>query len=473
MSLWQRLQARFQRLSGRSRAVGMFFATSVLTRGIGISCQLIQVPIVMRVLGPEAFGLWMTLTSVGFVLTFADFGMGQGAQNKLAEAFAAGRDDVARELWSSTLAFFGAMAALLAAAVFVVTRTVDFTALFNLSDPAVQAQARAAATVTLFLYCLNFPLALAQRLAYSRQQGWMHNIAQSIGGVGALAGVVLATQLHWQLPGIIAAALTPLLLANAGLLTLQLHRLGWLDVRLVSWRGDRIRELLGLGAFFGIQQVQLMLLISLPQLVISTALGAAAVTPYNLTQRLFNLFAVIQNAFMLPLWPAYSDAKARGEFGWIRRTLFFSLRATALCTILPMAIGACVALPVLRFWAGPTAPLPSVSLVALLFCWNALLFIQQPFGYLLAGLSEVRRLTGYAVASTVLCAVLMHFLVHAFAQDGVVLGLIVGFLPFLLFGNIAEVMRVLRAIPGRPTPEVHPNPVPPMAENSVNSPAQT
>jgi O-antigen/teichoic acid export membrane protein len=455
--LFSFLPARLRRLSGRSRAVGLFFATSVAARVVGISCQLFQVPIAMGVLGSEAFGLWMTLTGIGFMITFADFGIGQGAQNKLAEAFAAGDGEQARELWRTTLVFFAGLGLILAAIAAVVVRTIDFTALFNLVDPVVQAEARRAVAVTLFLFCLNFPLGLAQRLAYSRQQGWMHNLAQAAGGLGALGGIIIAAHEHWSLPGIIASTLLPVLFANAVLLTVQLRQLGWLEWERPRCRGPVLRELLGLGAYFGIQQVQLILMMSLPQIVISTSMGAAAVTPYNLAQRLFNLFAVIQNAFMLPLWPAYSDAKVRGDYGWIRRTPRWSLGATFGLTLLPMALGAAFAHPILSLWVGAHADLPSSALVWLLFLWNALIFLEQPFGYLLAGMSEVRRLTFYAVISTLASTVLMFVLVGPHGREGVVLGMALGFLPFLIFGNITEIVRVFRAMPGHsvpPTPDL-------------------
>jgi O-antigen/teichoic acid export membrane protein len=449
MNLIPLVRERLSRLSGRSRAVGMFFATSLAARGLGIICQLLQVPVAVRFLGPEAFGLWMALTSISFVITFADFGVGQGAQNKLAEAFAAGRLDEARDLWGSTLTFLGVVGAGLAAAVLLVAPRLDYTGLFHLVDPGARAQAGAAVTVMLCLFCLNFPLGLAQRLAYSRQQGWMHNLAQGAAAVGALAGVVLAAHLRWGLAGIIVAAQAPLLLANAGLLGLLLAQLGWLNLRSMRGRRSTMRQLLGLGAYFGVQQMLLTLMISLPPIMISTCLGAAAVTPYNLTQRLFNFFAIIQNAFMLPLWPAYSDAKARGEFGWIRRTLFFSLRATIFCTILPMTLGALLAPRLIALWVGANAPLPSPALIWALFLWNAATFLQQPFGYLLAGLSEVRRLTFYAGVSALASGALMEFAVRRYGPAGAVVGLLAGYLPFLIIGNIAETIRVLRRHPDR------------------------
>lgn len=443
ISLFKR---RFARLSGRSKAVSAFFATSLASRAIGIACQLAQVPIAVKALGPEAFGLWMALTSIGWMITFADFGVGQGAQNRLAEAFAAEDEKLARELCASALVFLGCAGLALAAVLLLAARAIDFTALFHLADPVVQRQARGTVEIALLLFCANFPLGLAQRLAYSRQQGWMHNISQAISGVGSLAGVIIAAHGHWQLAGYMAAAQLPLVLSNAGLLVFQFAQLGWFDLRGMRCRRETMRGLLKLGAYFGVQQVHLVLLVSLPQVIISTSLGAVAVTPFNLAQRIFNLFAVIQNAFMLPLWPAYSDAKARGDFRWIRRTLSFSIAATLCCTIAPMALGAMFARPILNAWVRNQTALPSESLIWLLFAWNALIFFQQPFGYLLAGMSEVRRLTFFAAASAAISAALMYVWVHRYAQEGVVWGMIVGFMPYLLLGNIAEVIRLFRGI---------------------------
>jgi O-antigen/teichoic acid export membrane protein len=468
MSLLESIRLRIGGLSGRSKTVGLFVATSLGARAVGICCQMFQIPIAVKALGQEAFGLWMTITGVGFMLTFADFGMGQGAQNKLAEAFASGGTDRARDLFGSVAAFLALVGVVLAGVVACVVPAFNFTTLFHLTAPDVQMEASRAITVSLLLFCLGFPLGLAQRLAYSRQLGWMHNIAQGAGGIGSLLGVVLAAHFHKGLVEFITGAQVPGILANAVLLSIQLVQLGWFKLRLIRWRWETIRELLGLGAYFGIGQVQNILMNSLPQVIISTCLGAAAVTPYNLAQRLFNLFAIIQNAFMLPLWPAYTEAKARGEFGWIRRTLVRSLRATGLFTILPMAFGALFAQRLLRLWVGGHTALPSVTLIWLLFFWNALGFFQQCFGYLLAGVSEMRRLTVYSLLSTGLIAGMMLLFVHRLGREGVVIAMIVGFMPYLVIGNVVETIRYLRRI-HRPNEaaDVMPETVPSAVERQV------
>jgi hypothetical protein len=85
-----------------------------------------------------------------------------------------------------------------------------------------------------------------------------------------------------------------------------------------------------------------------------------------------------------------------------------------------------------------------------LFFWNALGYLQQCFGYMLAGVSEMKRLTIYSLLSTGLIAGLMALFVHPFGRDGVVTAMIIGFMPYLILGNIVESMRYFRRV-HRPT----------------------
>jgi O-antigen/teichoic acid export membrane protein len=204
-----------------------------------------------------------------------------------------------------------------------------------------------------------------------------------------------------------------------------------------------------------VQQVLSLVLFSLPPVIISSQLGAAAVTPYNLVQRLFNLFAMVQNAFLLPLWPAWSQARARGEFEWMRKALHHAVRATLLGCIAPLLLLAGSAPLIIKLWVGAAA-VPPASLIWLLAAWNALTFLQQPYLFLLVAVSEMRRTAVYCALSAVLSTGLMFALARPLGVGGVVLGLVLGSLPFNFAGNVLAARRYLRA----PLPLAAPNPVP-------------
>jgi len=431
------------------RAIAMFFVTSLAARVVGIACQLLQVPIVVKTLGAEAFGLWMTFVTLAGLVTFADLGLGIGVQNRLAELFAhdTRRDRArARSFFGSAFLFLCIIGVALALLCCLVNAHLDHAHLFGLHDPAVIAAAPAAALITALSFCAGFPLGLAQRLAYARQQGWACNLAQGGGSLLSLAAVAIATHAGWGLVAIVVAGQGALCLANLILLVMQLGQLRWLSVWRYRLRAVLLRQLVGIGASFGAQQILNTVLFSLPQIIISTQLGAAAVTPFNLLQRLFNLFGIIQNAFMLPLWPAYSQAKARGEFDWITRTLRHSVQATVGFSVLPLVVGAVLAPWSIRVWVGHEVQGITWMLIIPLAAWNALILLQQPFTFLLSGVSELGRTTVYSVFSAILGVAFMYAFVRPLGAAGVVLGLLAGFIPFNFVGSLLETRRYLRAM---------------------------
>lgn len=78
--------------SERNRRAALTGVAATVARFVQISTSLITVPLTLRYLGNERFGLWMTISSVLAMAAFADFGIGNGVLNTVAKAF--GRDDM-------------------------------------------------------------------------------------------------------------------------------------------------------------------------------------------------------------------------------------------------------------------------------------------------------------------------------------------------------------------------------------------
>ena len=76
----------------RYRRAALTVVASGAARGVGILTTLISIPLTVRYLGTERYGLWVTITSVIALLTFADLGLGNGVLNAISEAH--GGDDV-------------------------------------------------------------------------------------------------------------------------------------------------------------------------------------------------------------------------------------------------------------------------------------------------------------------------------------------------------------------------------------------
>lgn len=448
-----RLAALYGRVSRRNRGILNFFATSLLSRGVSISCQLLQIPVALHYLGNEAFGLWMTFSGFSYLLTVADFGIGLGAQNEIAEAVAIGDQQRARRVFFTACGATTVVGALLALAVIPVCLVLDWGRLLKLTEPQTLRDVHAAAVLVAAVCCSGIATSIGQRLAYALQFGWLLNLQTTVVNLLGLAGVILASHFRLGLLGLFAVVLLPGFFLNLIMTVGLLRWTGWLGrKRFGGWSraevfdGGALRRLLSVGLLFFVQQVCDMSLYTVPALLISSMLGAAAVTPFNIGQRLFSLFLVIQNAFLPPLWPAYAEAKAMRDWAWVRRTLRRSVFASLALTITPMLAASLWAEPILRLWIGrkaDAASLPGPTLLWLLFAWNAVMVMQQPYTFLLSGMSAVGRLSVYRIATAVCALGLMTLLGPTLGLPGIVTGLIAAMFVSLL-GGVLETRRFLR-----------------------------
>src|SRR5580704_12812033 len=85
--------------------------------------------------------------------------------------------------------------------------------------------------------------------------------------------------------------------------TLTLYK-PWLRPRLALLDWTSARELLASSSGFFLIQIAGVVVFSSDNLVVSHYLGAAQVTPYNVTWRLVMLTAVLQALVFPALWPA-------------------------------------------------------------------------------------------------------------------------------------------------------------------------
>lgn len=431
----------------RERSILTFFASSIASRGIGIVCQFALVPIALRHLGTEAFGLWITLNSLNFIMACSDFGIGLGVQNQVAEALGQGDQKRARSVFVTALAALTGVTVLLLAILLPLCLLLNTAALLKISDPALAAAATPAILVVTLVWCFNAPLGLGQRLAYGAQLGWMHNACATMTQVWTLLAVVAGAWLKVGITSFFILTFSGSALINLIFLVILLRRLGWLRLRRDEFHYPYLRELFLLGLFFFLQQIATIVLFTAPPLILTRALGPASVTPFNLVQRVLNLFTVVTNAALLPIWPAYAEAKAQNDWPWIRRTLQRSLLVVIGVAVIPMlAVGPFVQRIIHWWtaWSGKENVTPETSLIWLLIAWTVVNTLQQPFGYLLAGISKVRRATLYSILTSATALIAIFFLIPHQGANALPVGLIVGFVPFIFLGNVLETWVILR-----------------------------
>jgi O-antigen/teichoic acid export membrane protein len=433
------------RASSRNLRAVVTGATGAVARVVQIGTSLITIPLVIRYLGNERFGLWMTISSVLAMASFADFGIGNGVLNTVAKAF--GQDDVdgVRRAVSSGFAVLGAISIVLLSAVYATFPFIPWADVFRVTSLQARAEAGPALLVFATCFALNIPLDIVQRVQLGLQQGFRYSLWQVCGSALGLAGVLGGVWLHLGLPALVAALAGAPVLATA---FNAIHFFGFARPDLRPGIGlvtrKVIAEIARLGGLFFVLQLAVALCFSSDNLVLTRILGPLAVAQYAVPCKLFSLVATATSFFLAPLWPAYAEALARGDHIWIRRTLSRSL---LLATGVSVGLSAFLVVfgnRIITLWVGPGMR-ASPILLAGLGIWGVLMPVGSTVAVFLNGLAVVR----FQVLTSILAAFIniatSIYLTRHIGISGVVYGSILSYSIIVLVPCYWYVRRYLKS----------------------------
>jgi O-antigen/teichoic acid export membrane protein len=359
-----------ERGAERNRRAVITGGVGTIARAVQVGSSLITVPLALKYLGNERFGLWMTISSLLAMAAFADFGVGNGVLNTVAKA--SGKDDreSIRKAISSGFAVLSSIAILLITAFFLIYRYINWGNFFRVVTPQARLEAGPALAVFVICFALNISMDVVQRVQLGLQQGYRYSLWQLCGSIAGLIGVLAGIHFYVTLPILVMA------IAGAPILATTLNALHFFLVaepglrpsfRLVS--RDVILEIARLGSFFFVIQVVVAVSYSADNFIIARSLGALHVPEYSIPQRMFALITMMSSMLVAPLWPAYSEAFSRGHLGWIRRTLKRSLFLVFGLSSIAAAFLIIAGRSLIYWWVGSRIH-PSILLLTGLALWT-------------------------------------------------------------------------------------------------------
>jgi O-antigen/teichoic acid export membrane protein len=436
----------------RERAIKLTVAASVGAKVFSMSCTLVQVPLALHYLGPEAYGFWVTLFSIMLVLNFVDFGLGVGMQHAMAAAY--GRDDMdsmKRAFWTGA-ATLGVLGLVILGVGSAGAWSIRWADVLHIKEASLRNDTPAALTITVAAFVLGLPFNAVARLAVAVQRGWLQAIWIAVGSALSLGFVVIAAFGHWGFLWFLAASLLVPTLQGIGLFLHLLRHLGWGLSPTELAPPAELRSMLRSSLLFAFPQLGLALVQSMPAIAISIAAGSSAVTGFNLLVRLFGPFQQGQQIILNPIWPAYTEAHSRADHSWVARTFRRTVTASLMLGIAPVAV-AWQSHALLRLWIGPSAVLVGARLTALVAAWCLLQMGAQPCLFYLMGIGRLRQLA-WAATPGLLISSLALLLGSIGGTTAPVLtygslGLAITFLPPLGWETF-RAMRSHRSEQGRP-----------------------
>lgn len=346
---------------------------AVVYKAVAMAASFLAIPLMIRYLGQERFGVWATLLSVMSWIVFFDLGIGNGMRNKVAEALAKNENKEAADYIASGYSLIGLIALVLWVIIVAFSFIIPWQTVFN-TQAIPEATLRVTVQTATFFIVLNFWIGLVGALLGAVQKTSLSALGQLISNALALFLVLILIKSTdasiIYLAVVYGASLT---IANI-ILSLwfcrkypELRPRPYLDKQHVS-------PLLSIGLQFFTIQLAVLVIFTTDKILITQLFGPQYVTQYEVVFKLFSIITFIHALISAPLWSAYTDAYHRSDFIWIKDMLRKQMMIFGI-TLLMIGAMVMLAKPIIAVWIGKEleVPLPIVLAMGLfvtISTWN-------------------------------------------------------------------------------------------------------
>ena len=366
----------------RNRAIRLAVVFSVFSKSGTFLLRLISIPIAIRILGLEEFGIYASITTVVALIEALHIGIGPALTQGISRSVVQKNPDHQKRLFSTAFLTSALMTGLM---VLLLLGLVAFLPVSSLFGPHFAGHENlvgrsiliAAGIIAIHVICATCDKARDGYLETNHNNAWgaAGNFA---GAIVLMAGIRFFPSVEFLLIAVNGSAA----LAKVGNATSLFVRRSWLLPRLKNFDKSLIRPLIGDGGRFSVTYL-LSALVEYNALVYlagrlqgpeMAAVFSAMVTIH------FSLTGLLQ-MFTIPLWPAVMDAHERGDRDWIvrssRKLFVLSMSFAVCCGVGMIALGP-IALPL---WLGEAVPIgvAAFSAFALYFIFHVWRQSHQTF----------------------------------------------------------------------------------------------
>ena len=387
-----------------SRRLGFAVISECAGKFVNLAVQVVQVPLLVAAVGTHLYGEAVAILAFLGLLAGCDLGFGAAVKNAAADLVgrseAVALNQVLVNEWPgrNLLVKAAAWSTLIAVVVGgVIVFVPDMLAILPGSDSILPMLGRDAATRWLMaaLVVFGLPLAAAAQCAEGMQLTWLVNACRMVAavlGLGAIMALTGVVSQRWHVVALLG--LTPLV---AGVLIWFVLWRGLPSRSCVGNRAVPLRRLVYDGLPFMLPIVASLLVANAPQLAILGTDGSPAVTRYVVGQRMMGLFIQPLMFAVGPLWPAFAEARARGDRAWVaRQTWRISMVGVVYCAVVTV-VGIVYGRQLAALWVGQPDAVPTTVEMAAIAVAAGVSAVVQPGAMLLNAYRRFRLATAVAM----------------------------------------------------------------------------
>ncbi len=296
--------------------IGLFFNKIF---ALLVSFQLI--PATIGYVDTEQYGIWIAISSVAAWMLYFDFGLTHGFRNGFATAKAKGDVLLAKQYISTTYIILILIFSILLVIGLIANNWLSWSSMLSVDSNLDEVLNNVFAILIIFLSVQMVGNIFTTFLLAVQKPAMSATIA-TIGQFFALIAI-------YGLTFFTKGNLTYLAFALMGIpaLIIVLISVFYFKTKFkeyapsvynINW--SLTKSILGLGSRFFIIQLSMLFVFQFANFIIIRVMGANAVTNYNVAYRYYSIIYVLMGIVFLPFWSAFTEAYAKREFEWMKKT---------------------------------------------------------------------------------------------------------------------------------------------------------
>ena len=406
---------------------------SVLFKGLAVAASFFAVPLMIRYLGQEQYGVWSTLLSIMSWVVFFDLGIGNGLRNKLAESLAKNQPAEAAGYISSGYTWIGAISFILFVLVATASFLIPWQSVFNtkiVSDTVL----RNTVLIAAFFVFLNFWLGLINQVLNAVQKTSTVVLGQFISNALGLLIVFVLTKITDASLLYLVTGYGISIVAASIFLSVWFYKSRVELVPKLSFERKHIHPLLAVGMQFFVIQLAVLVIFTTDKMLITQLFGPLYVTQYDVVFKLFSVITLLHGLMTAPLWSAYTDAYHRSDLNWIKQTLHKQLWVFMGIVLATVMFGF-LAKSIIKLWVGSDVDISSslvfsMGIFVVISAWNNI------FAFLLNGVQKIKLSLLVSVVAMIANIPISIFIANStsFGVASVLIGTVIVLLPGVFLG---------------------------------------
>lgn len=303
----------------RNRAIRLAVLTSILSKCGTMLLRLVSIPVAIKALGMEEFGVYATITMVVGMLDMMHVGIGPALTRGIAQAVAKGDRDREQGFFATAILMSAGLTALAATILGILVVVLPVTVLFGEAYAPFSESMKHACGIALVIIATEMVCIVMERARDGYLETRFNNAWGAAGNfVGAsvlFVGVRYFPTIEFLLLAVNGSIASAKLFNAIHLLVSR----PYLFPKIERFKGALVKPLVFDGARFSVTYLMSALIeYNMIAYLIGRLSGPHAVGMYQIMVTVhFSTTGLVQ-MFTIPLWPAIVDAHSRGDVGWVR-----------------------------------------------------------------------------------------------------------------------------------------------------------